>query len=299
MKNFDHYIAVNWTGAESPVVNETISVAVCDAGSRKAPECIDRQWSRHEVCEWIKDVIINGYNEKSHILLGINCNFGYAQSVGIEQLGSFYNFRDIWQAVEKACAGEQNYFAKGFWNHPVYMDHFVQDKQDLANDDIPRRLTEIQSSNQGYDLPQSPFFIGEDNSYGKGGLCAMRMAYNLKLTCGPEIGFWPYEGQKICDEAKLVMAEVYLPFLMEQSGVEDTSQLTDLSYMNKALDKVSSDAFTDKDSLTLYQAQSVVAAARLRDLCGSEEKVPSDLQPDDTLDEITAAREGWIFGVKG
>ena len=180
VKNFDQFIAIDWTGARNPVVSKAIAVAVCQK-NKTAPEILEGQWSRRRVA----DMIVELAQQSSRILIGIDCNFGYAQQTGLRQFGPDYDYSDLWQAVDESSHAEENYFAGPYWQgHP---DIFWMSGKMPPGFTMPRRVTEQLCGQAGYGWPESPFKLIGAKQVGKGGLAGMRMAYDLKRRCGDKI----------------------------------------------------------------------------------------------------------------
>lgn len=286
VKNFDQFIAIDWTGARHPVVSKAIAVAACQQ-NKNPPEVLQGPWSRRRVA----DMIAERAQESSRILIGIDCNFGYAQETGLRQLGPDYDYRDLWRAVDESSRAEENYFAGPYWqNHP---EIFWTSGKMPAGFAMPRRITEQMCGEAGYGWPESPFKLIGAKQVGKGGLAGMRMAYDLKRRCGDKIAIWPFEPE-IIDHAHVIIAEIYPRQFLKRAGHGNT-KVRHLADLNRALALLESKP-ADMGEFSDHTADAVVSAAGLRWLCGSARTILQSIsQP--PCDPVTLRREGWIFGV--
>lgn len=285
VKNFDRFIAIDWTGARNPVVSKAIAVAACQK-NKNAPEILEGPWSRHLVA----DMIAGLTQKSSRILIGIDCNFGYAHETGLRQFGPAYDHRDLWRAVDEASSAEDNYFAGPYWqSHPKI---FWTSGKMSAGFIMPRRVTELVCGQAGYGWPESPFKLIGAKQVGKGGLAGMRMAHDLKKRCGDAVAVWPFEPE-IVDQARVVITEIYPRQFLKRAGHGNTKvrHLTDL---NRALALLQSQ-LANISEFSDHTADAIVAAAGLRWLCGSAKNIPRSISHP-PCDPLTLRREGWIFG---
>lgn len=288
MKNFDVFVGVDWSGAKSPMRTKSIALAGLHQTSSQI-ELYDQIRSRTAVFEWILAQINSSYR----ILVGVDCNFGYAQEVGVQQFGVSYDHRDLWAEVEACNEGKENFFAGGFWQHPKYAKYFWETGKKPVGFSMPRRLTEVICGEAGMGWPESPFKLIGAKQVGKGGLSGMRLAYHLKKQLGEKVCIWPFE-QHLCMSAQIVITEIYPRQFIRRAGLG--SKKLDLKSLNTALEFFKSAPIKDKN-ITDHDADAIVSAAGLRYLCGGKETVPQRLAYPKMLDTKRASREGWIFGV--
>ncbi len=292
MKNFDGFVGVDWSGAKNPVRTLNIAVAICDREnpSPKLVKNADTAWSREAVLQWLVEQAV----KNKRLLVGIDCNFGYARSVGQKQFGRNYTYRDLWRAVENANLQNNNFFAGGFWENPRYSSAFWTTGKMPKGFTMPKRETEHACHKTGYGTPESPFKLIGAKQVGKGGLAGMRMLMHLKAILGNDLAIWPFENDT--DGATLVITEIYPRFFIRKAGY-GTKKITD----NKDVYSILSHFGADIDNLGAevsdHEADAVIAAAGLYDVCGSRPYVPENFSNPENMSPEAALQEGWIFGV--
>ncbi|MEM6781980.1 MAG: hypothetical protein AAF569_08975 [Pseudomonadota bacterium] len=288
MKNFEVFCGIDWSGAKTPIKTRAISVALAWQGN-EAPHSSGKIWSRQMVADWLMAMADKG----KRTLVGIDCNFGYAQEVGEAQFGSSYDYRNLWQAVEAANQNELNYFAGGYWTHKNHARYFWTEGKMRDGFTMPKRLTETTCAHDGYGVPESPFKLIGAKQVGKGGLSGMRMAYDLKQKLGDKIAIWPFEQET--DDATIVMTEIYPRQFLMRTG-HGTKKVRTLTELNDALSALGSEKTQDIE-FSDHDADALVSAAGLRMLCGTGRMVPDNITNPPMLDRKRASREGWILGV--
>jgi len=293
MKNFDHFIGIDWSGAKD-IYTPSISIAQCKKGQAPPVRITNpyhsRHWSRTDVARWILKLC----DRRGRILIGIDANFGYAQEIGLGQFGKEYNYSDLWSAVESVNQNEANFYAGRYWQaHPEYFWE-VGKKPDHIT--LPKRLTEITCGEAGYGWPESPFKLLGPKQVGKGGMAAMRVALYLKRRAGDQICIWPFENHLV-ETSQIVISEIYPRQFLRRCG-HGMTKVNTLKELNVALEKMGSQKIkNDTYRCTNHDTDALVSACGLRMLCGSENTVPKSISYPPMLNENIAAREGWIFGV--
>lgn len=300
MISFTQFVAIDWSGAQYPQKTGAIAVAICDvkhknikAISPKYAGFSGSQWSRHNIMDFI--ILLSQQSERT--LIGIDCNFGYARSIGVRQFGPDYNFKTLWSAVEQTCCQNKDglnndFYAKAFWTHPHYKDDFwVQGKQNGFK--LHRRETEKACHKAGFGYPESPFKLIGPKQVGKGGLAGMRVAYHLQKHRSHNISFWPFEANKI-QTTKVVITEIYPRLYLRMAG-HGNSKITELEILQTSLKDFNA-TIEHMDHLNDHQSDAIIAAAGMRFLCRDADRQNSFFCPQN-LDVKTAQTEGWIFGV--
>jgi len=290
MKNFDHFIGIDWSGAKSPIHTKSIAVAKCSRGSA-APDLIQNtqnqnNWSRKHVFEYIQTL-------KGRTLIGIDANFGYSEEIGVAQFGKAYDYNDLWGAVEAESTQSPNFFSSGFWES--YPEYFWTHGKMPPHMKFPKRQTEQRCSEQGYGNPESPFKLIGAKQVGKGGLSAMRMACALKQTMGDKICIWPFEPE-IEDTAKIVITEIFPRQFLMRTG-HGTTKVKTIDELNISLEKLGCKNKYDTIHFSEHDADAIVSAAGLRMLCGNNKNLPEHITNPPQLNKPARTREGWIFGV--
>ena len=306
MRNFDIFIGIDWSGAKAPLHTPAIAVAKCYRGDKNAPELIapnqpghdgplkdkswSTYWSRTDIFEYILDLL----KTSKRIFIGVDANFGYAQDIGEKQFGKNYDYKDLWGAVEKESAHDDNFLAAGYWEK--HSDIFWVQGKKPDHITLSKRQTETICAENGYGRPESPFKLIGAKQVGKGGLAAMRMAYALKENAGDQICIWPFE-REITDTSQIVISEIYPRQFLMRCG-HGLAKVNTLSELNEALEKLDSNIINnDTYRFSNHDADSIVSSAGLRMICGSQKTIPKTLSYPPDMDNHHAKREGWIFGV--
>ena len=286
---FDEYIGVDWSGAKSPQHSHSIALATCNTLGSEAPSPISKKLSRTDV----HNLIVEKLKGDKRVLVGIDCNFGYAASVAKKQLGEAVNYTRLWQAVDSVNAEHKNFFAGNTWSTSDFAEYFwTQGKQpEWFNPQLLRRHTETAAAEQGLGIPESPFKLIGAKQVGKGGLAGMRMLRSLKSTYGDKIAIWPFETSLIAS-AQVVMTEIYPRLFIKHAGFGN-NKVRDVESLNKILKHFSCKPFIQNGPLNDHLSDAIIASAGLRWYC--KHKAPFSVDVDMPVQAITL--EGWIFGV--
>lgn len=294
MKDFHEFVAIDWSGALTPLRTPSIAVALAPAG-QEPPHLSGKLWSRSMVADWIVSL---AQRSNKRTLIGIDCNFGYSEQVGMLQFGADYTGFDLWAAVEEANVSHENYYAGEFWSPLRHGRHFWVSGKMPPGFLMPRRLTETFCGEAGLGWPESPFKLIGAKQVGKGGLAGMRMAYDLKRRLGDKIAFWPFDGQGAeasFNDARIVVTEIYPRLFLRLCG-HGNAKIRTAEGLNAALTALGSLPSEDTRTVSDHSADALVSAAGLRLLCGRDKTMPGALwSPPGPQRQI--GREGWIFGV--
>lgn len=294
MKNFDRFIGIDWSGAKSPINTRSIAVAQCARGTA-SPLLSPGPWSRRRVFEHLLTIAASG----PRTLVGIDANFGYAQTIGTQQFGEDYDFRTLWQAVEKSSGAFDNFFAGGFWE--AWPEYFWTQGKKPDSVTLPKRVTEQACIAAGLGHPESPFKLLGPKQVGKGGLAAMRIAWELKRSIGDALCVWPFE-REIANSATVVISEIYPRQFLKRAGHGNTKVKT-LVQLNSVLSQLQSGPFASQDTeheiaiVSDHDTDAIVSAAGMRMLCEVGEYIPKAIASPVSLSDASAQREGWIFGL--
>ncbi|MBU6235492.1 MAG: hypothetical protein KGQ41_06575 [Alphaproteobacteria bacterium] len=294
MRNFDSFIAIDWSGAET-VYTKSIAVAACRHDAL-CPSVISGPhksgyWSRADVGKYIKQLA----EGSKRVLVGIDCNFGYARAVSEAHFGTGHTAYEQWAHVDAANRDLPNYFARNFWRDPRYAPYFWTELHRPAVFAPPRRLTEQTCGDSGYGWPESPFKLVYSKQVGKGGLAGMRLAHDLQKSCGHRVAFWPFDDKEKQNKATVVVSEIYPRLFIRLAGMGN-AKITKTAELDKVLAKLGagpSDA--PNADISDHAADAIIAAAGLRFLCGRGKEVPPRYAY--PSDDARLRTEGWIFGV--
>lgn len=292
MHNFDQFIGIDWSGAKAPIFNKAISVSVIDKGATP-PHLVDGPWSRQKVADWI----VNLSQTQKRILIGVDCNFGYAASTTQKQVGAHASHNDLWQEVENVCESTPNFFAQEFWSNPTYASDFWVSGKMREGFTMPKRQTEVLCAEAGFGRPESPFKLIGAKQVGKGGLAGMRMAHYLKQALGDKIAFWPFE-MDLVDAANIVVTEIYPRQFLMRSG-HGLTKIRTLDDLNLTLRFLGAKLYVPYTPLSDHDTDSLASAAGLRYLCGDKRNIPKDVSHPPIMSYNAQHLEGWIFGITG
>lgn len=290
MQNFDQFIGVDWSGAKAPI--KTKSIAVASVSKDKDDLTLYQNIrSRRAVAEFIGDVI----ESETRTLIGIDCNFGYAAETLRKQINFKAAAPDLWAKVDAVNTESPNFFAGNFWTHPKFKEDFWTEGKMPIGFKMPKRTTEVICANNGYGHPESPFKLIGAKQVGKGGLAGMRMVHYLQDKYDDKIAVWPFNDDKSCDAAKVILAEIYpRQFIMRAGmGTQKIRNKGDLEQILKFYGMTNGNYknFTDHDT------DALVSAAGLRYLCGMKQEIPNAISNPPQMTKIAQFCEGWIFGV--
>ncbi|MEM9468740.1 MAG: hypothetical protein AAF988_01105 [Pseudomonadota bacterium] len=291
MRNFDQFVGIDWSGAKTPVLNNSIAVSVIDRKD-SSPTFLNQKWSRSLVFDWIASFL----NEDKRVLIGIDCNFGYAFDILSKQFGKNVSCYDLWSAVEENSKELPNYFAGGFWGHNVYGQNFWISGKQPDGFTMPKRETEIACAEAGLGRPESPFKLIGAKQVGKGGLAGMRVAYHLKQKYCDKIAFWPFEMDKV-DQAQIVITEIYPRQFLMRAGY-GTKKIRNNDDLNTVLEKLDSKAMSLRKDVSDHASDAICSAAGLRQLCGFSKNIPKSISQPQGMSYTAQTAEGWIFGIE-
>lgn len=284
---FDRYVGIDWSGAKSPLKSYSVALASCNATDDGSPNAITSKLSRTDVYEYILGLA----DSKQRGLVGIDCNFGYAQSVAQTHFGDDINYRKLWSLVDNINDANPNFFAGKFWQHPKFQSCFwTKGKQpEWFKLEALRRLTEQRAIDAGLGIPESPFKLIGAKQVGKGGLAGMRLVHQLKQQLGDKLAIWPFE-QSNTDKAQIVVCEIY-PRLFIKYANYGNLKVRDLDTLNDVLNHLQSSSYFSNIPLNDHLSDAIIASAGLRYFCEHRQALSKPI-PD-----AASLIEGWIFGV--
>lgn len=219
MREFDDFIAIDWSGARA-VQTPSIAVAAVAAGSpdlRLLYPSGGRLWSRTEIF----DSIIDLAQKEKRTLIGIDANLGYAAEIARKHLKKDGSAFDLWSYIDSVCSSNDNLYAACFWNHPDIRDDFWLKGKKSESIVLLKRETEQACAQQGLGNPESTFKLLGPKQVGKGGLAAMRLCHHLKKCLSADVAFWPFSTVHEIERAKIVICEIYPRLFIKRSGFPD------------------------------------------------------------------------------
>ena len=123
----------------------------------------------------------------------------------------------------------------------------------------------------------------------------MRMAYFLKIKHGHKIAIWPFDDEKACDAASVIISEIYPRQFIMRAGM-GSQKIRNDDDLKKILKFYGVTAKGAKD-FTDHDTDALVSAAGLRYLCGMKQNIPDALSHPLSITKTAQSCEGWIFGV--
>lgn len=301
---FAHYIGIDWSGAKTPKRSHSIALAECNSGYchstgvkssvMSSPTAVQNRLSREDVY----NVLSKSIKSKRRTLVGIDCNFGYCQSVAQKQFQTNIKAQQLWTEINTLCKGDTNFFAGNVWTASTLSKDFWCDGKQPGWFDAKRlrRVTEQAAADQGLGIPESPFKLIGAKQVGKGGLAGMRFLHQLKREFGDNVAIWPFENH-LMQTATLVITEIYPRLFIRFAGFgnQKVRTIKDLNSILATLDSAQYKQENQNSDLNDHLTDAIIASAGLRYFVEStNSKNPLDT---DKLPDAAIELEGWIFGV--
>ena len=306
LPTFSHYMGIDWSGAKTPKRSHSIAVSQCSSGQLQsnrqcsalmaAPTALEHKLSREDVFDILSDAVTSS----RRTLVGIDCNFGYCQSVAHAQFYNNITAQKLWHEINTLCQHENNYFAGEVWTSIALAKHFwCEGKQpNWFNAKQLRRVTEQAAADSGLGIPESPFKLIGAKQVGKGGLAGMRLLHHLKTNFADKVAIWPFEAS-LTDTATLVICEIY-PRLFIRYAKYGNQKVRSIKELNTILKRLGTAPYADanaheSDSLNDHLTDAIISSAGLRWFT----ECMTEMQPLSTYHLPPAATtvEGWIFGI--
>jgi hypothetical protein len=298
---FQHFLAVDWSGAQSPMFTPAIAVAQASLQCQevricKAKEHPQKLWSRYTFAQslirWQKALRA----QRQRALIGIDCNLSMAHSLYSPLLGLKSKAFDLWSYVEACCKKESNFCASEIWKNSSLSHVFWTHGKKPQTQNF-RRKTERICRDLKLGSPEDPIKLIGAKQVGKGGLSGMRLLYRLKQELGDELAVWPFEHRDQTEKATLVICEIFPRLFLNQLGypLKKVSSTRDLDTLLRKLGSSLLSPGTEKEKSALldHDTDALIAAAGMRALAQRINRFFSPLE----MDSKSAETEGWILGV--
>ena len=288
-RTFDHYVAVDWSGARGPRLSG-LSVARCAPGNGP-PEIIapltGKYWTRLGIVGWL-EYLARG----ARVLVGFDFSF----SGPYVDRGEYFprsgiggdNVRALWKAVEEYsnCLGDSgatDLYAGDFCRQPS-LAHFFLRPHNRGGLYEPRlRVTEHRCRDAGLGRAESLFHLIGPSQVGLGSLAGMRALQRLS-----SYAIWPFDS--VTDE-DVISVEIYTRLFLKMAGVGVT-KIRDGETLDEALAVLGSKPFEAIGPLDHNDCDAIVAAAGLRLIAHQ-----NDVWNPPLLSDYVRRTEGWTFGV--
>lgn len=290
-RRFDHFLAIDWSGAAGGR-QKGIALAICDAAGGP-PVLVDRgkAWSRAEVLEILRDDL------PPNTLVGMDLGIG----LPFADCGAYFpgwpdsprDAKSLWAMIDRLCIENANMEAAGVVDHPGLSRYFRRHGAregdrfhgDQASDKRGRfRVTEHAQQAMGC-KPTSNFNLVGAAQVGKSSLTGMRVLHRLNGA----VPVWPID---LLPNNGSVIVEIYTGLAALEAGrTTNTAKIRDYAGLNTALEVVGSPSIVKTGSLDDHSSDALLTAAWLRKVADE----PARWNPKALTPQI-AATEGWTFG---
>jgi hypothetical protein len=298
MREWDHFLAIDWSGAKGER-HKGIALALATKAG-EAPVQVESPkggFSRNDVLEILRDDL------PVNTLVGIDLGI----SLPFNDCGAFFpgwdrspsHAKKLWALIDAICDAEPHLGANSFVNHPDarrYFRHGREDEGDRFH--LPQAISrqgrfreaEIAQWRQKC-RPVSNFNLVGAAQVGKSSLTGMRMLHQLR----GHLPVWPMD--KVPDrrirKGGSMLCEIYTGLASREAAAKSGSRTKLLTYadLNSALEALGCppvDAFGEIDD---HSSDALLTAAWMRKAA----KEPERWEPRALTAKI-AWTEGWTFG---
>ena len=292
MRDFTHFLAIDWSGARGER-HRGIAVAVADADGGppvlvKAPA---RGWSREDVLALLREDVPDG------ALVGMDLGI----SLPFADAGAFFpgwresppDARTLWALIDDICAGDPHFECGSFVAHREASRYFRHSKEHVgdrfhlagaASREGRFRRAEQAQRGQGV-RPVSKFNRVGAAQVGKSSLTGMRLLHRLERRAS----VWPIDP---LPPAGPVLVEMYTSIAARGGGVgAGRTKLRSYERLNAALGELGSAPVVGTGPIDDHSSDALVTAAWLRKVAPQP-----DCWTPAGLDPHIARTEGWTFG---
>ena len=298
MRKFDHFLAVDWSGAKGER-HRGIALAIADAGGGP-PVLVEPPpggFSRIDVLEILRDDL------PANTLVGIDLGI----SLPFNDCGAFFpgwerspsHAKKLWALIDEICADDPYLGAHSFVTHPEARRYFRHSRDDEGDRfhlaDAPSREgrfreAEIAQRRQKC-RPVSNFNLVGAAQVGKASLTGMRMLHHLR----GHLPVWPMDPvpeRRIVDGGSMLV-EIYTGLASREAAALAGSRTKLLTYadLNVALKALGSAPVAQYGEIDDHSSDALLTAAWLREAATQDRR----WEPRFLTAEI-AWTEGWTFG---
>lgn len=288
MRRFEHFLAIDWSGAKGSR-QKGIALAIADAAG--GPPVLARHlWSREDVLAVMRDDLPP--DTLVGLDLGIALPFADCGAYFPSWEGSPPNAPALWELVDRIAREEPNLGANAVVAHPALRPYFrdgaVTGEQfgcDGAAHGRGRfRVTEHAQAAMGC-KPYSNFNLVGAAQVGKSSLTGMRMLHYLR----GHVPVWPIDP---LPKRGSVIVEIYTTLAVREAGRSASrAKMRTFEELNEALAALGSPPVTGRSSIDDHSSDALLTAAWLRAVAHEPRRwSPVELRPE------IARTEGWTFG---
>lgn len=290
MARFEHFIAIDWSGAKGRW-QRGIALAVADAGG--GPPVLARgPWGRDDVLALLRQ------NLPTDTLVGLDLGIGLPHA----DCGAFFPGREespadapaLWSMIDAISADESHLGANAVVAHPSLRQYFRDGsiegdlfRCDGASHGRGRfRVTEQAQAAMGC-KPYSNFNLVGAAQVGKSSLTGMRMLHHLR----GHLPVWPVDP---LPQHGSVVVEIYTTLAAMSAGRGAArSKMRTFEELNAALAILGSPPVAGSGAIDDHSSDALLTAAWLRQASADPALwAPAALTPQ------IARTEGWTFGAR-
>lgn len=291
MRSFDHFLAVDWSGAKG-LRHKGIALALTDADGG-APVLVEpgRGWSREDVLAILREDL------PRNTLVGLDLGISLPHADCGAYFPSFdaspADAKDLWALIDDVCAGEQDLSAGNFVDHPDFAPYFRRhggrEGEYFRCDDAVHgrgrfRITEHAQAELGC-KPYSNFNLVGAAQVGKSSLTGMRMLHRLD----GRVPVWPIDP---LPQDGSVVVEIYTALAALEAGRSSSrSKIRSYEDLNLGLSTLGSAPVSSSGAIDDHSSDALLTAAWLRAVANEKPR----WQPTGLSREL-ARTEGWTFG---
>ena len=291
MREFGHFLAIDWSGARGER-QKGIALAVAH-GDGGPPVLVDqppRGWSREEVLAILLDL---PENTLVGMDLGIALPFGDCGAFFPDWHESPADAQALWSLIDDICSADPHLECGSFLTHPEAARYFRHSKDKVGDrfhlDNAPTRegrFRTAENAQRGLGVrPVSNFNLVGAAQVGKSSLTGMRMLNRLRGA----VSVWPIDP---LPETGSVLVEIYTSIAAKEAGVgSNRSKIRSYEDLNFALSTWDVPPVPGKGPISDHASDALLTAAWLREVAHDQVR----WKPRGLNDEI-ARTEGWTFG---
>ncbi len=297
MREFDHFVAIDWSGARGER-HKGIAIAIAEA--KGGPPVLvmppSGGFSRIEVRDILRDAL------PPNSLVGLDLGI----SLPFEDCGAFFpgwdrspkNAKQLWALIDAICDGDEHLGAHSFVNHPDARRYFRHGKDDVGDRFLlpgainrEGRFREAETAQRAQKCrPVSNFNLVGAAQVGKSSLTGMRMLHQLR----GHLPVWPMDPipEKRIKRGGSSAVEIYTGLASKETAdLGGRTKLLTYADLNSALGVLDCPPVDEIGEVDDHSSDALLTAAWLRKVASEPER----WEPRCLTAQI-AYTEGWTFG---